>query len=279
MATYAIGDVQGCFHAFSNLLDQLAFDPVQDRLWLVGDMVNRGAGSLEMLRWCYANRGVVQVVLGNHDLHTLVVANGVVGLKKHDTLADLLAAPDAAVLLDWLRNQPLMVREGELVMVHAGLLPGWTVDEALGYATEVEAALQADDYINFLRQMYGNQPSAWDEALTGYDRLRVITNAMTRLRICNPAGEMEFAFTGELDAIPDGFMPWFDVPDRRSLDHTIIFGHWSALGLQHRNNVHALDTGCLWGGHLTALNLETKVITQVPYHLDDEPILKHLKAG
>ncbi len=278
MTTYAIGDVQGCFHAFNHLLDALAFDRSKDRLWLVGDIVNRGAWSLEMLRWCYANRDVVQVVLGNHDLHTLVVANGVVRLKKHDTLASLLAAPDANELLEWLRHQPLMVREGQAVMVHAGLLPDWDVETALGYAAEVELALQAGNYIDFLRHMYGNEPSAWDDALSGYDRLRVITNAMTRLRICNPAGVMEFAFKGELGAIPEGFMPWFDVPDRQSQDHTIIFGHWSALGLQHRNNVHALDTGCLWGGHLTALNLETKAITQVPYHLDDKPILKHRKA-
>lgn len=278
MTTYAIGDVQGCFHAFNDLLGAIAFDRSKDRLWLVGDIVNRGAGSLEMLRWCFANRDVVQIVLGNHDLHALVVANGVVRLKKHDTLAPLLAAPDADELLDWLRHQPLMVRENDMVMVHAGLLPGWTVEQALEYASEVETALQAEDYIAFLEQMYGNEPSAWDDALTGYDRLRVITNAMTRLRICDVAGDMEFAFKGELDTIPEGFMPWFDVPDRQNQDHTIIFGHWSALGLQHRNNVHALDTGCLWGGHLTALNLETKAVTQVPYHLADKPILKHQKA-
>lgn len=276
MTTYAIGDVQGCFHAFEALLAKLAFDSKKDRLWLVGDMVNRGSCSLEMLRWCYANRDVTQVVLGNHDLHALVVANGIVKHKKHDTLKPLLAASDADELLAWLRYQPLMVKEGNVVMVHAGLLPGWTVDEALTYAAEVEAALQGDDYVEFLANMYGNQPDAWHSSLTGFDRLRVITNAMTRLRICNPAGEMEFAFKGELNAIPAGFMPWFDVPVRKSLDHTIVFGHWSALGLQHRNNVHALDTGCLWGGHLTALNLETKAITQVPYHLDDKPILKHL---
>lgn len=278
MTTYAIGDVQGCFHAFNNLLDTLAFDRSKDRLWLVGDIVNRGACSLEMLRWCYENRDVVQIVLGNHDLHTLVVANGVVRLKKHDTIAPLLDAPDANELLDWLRYQPLMVREDKAVMVHAGLLPNWGVEAALNYAAEVESALQADNYIDFLHHMYGNEPSTWDDDLSGYDRLRVITNAMTRLRICNLAGEMEFAFKGELDAIPEGFMPWFDVPDRQSQDYTIIFGHWSALGLQHRNNVHALDTGCLWGGNLTALNIETKAITQVPYHLDDKPILKHRKA-
>ncbi len=276
MTTYAIGDVQGCFHAFEALLAKLAFDPTNDRLWLVGDMVNRGSGSLEMLRWCYANRAVTQVVLGNHDLHALVVANGIVKHKKHDTLKPLLTAPDADELLDWLRHQPLMVKQGDFVMVHAGLLPGWTVSQALTYAAEVEVVLQADDYVEFLAHMYGNQPDSWHEGLAGFDRLRVITNAMTRLRICNVAGEMEFAFKGELDAIPAGFMPWFDVPDRKSVDHTIVFGHWSALGLQHRNNVHALDTGCLWGGHLTALNLETKAITQVPYQVDDKPILKHL---
>lgn len=278
MATYVIGDVQGCFHAFQTLLKKLDFDPRHDFIWLVGDMVNRGAGSLEMLRWCVTHQEHIKVVLGNHDLHALVVANGIVKPRKSDTLAPLLAADDSADLLHWLRHQPLMVQQDGVVMLHAGLLPQWTVETAMGYAAEVEYALQAPDYVGFLENMYGNEPNQWQVSLTGFDRLRVITNALTRLRICSESGEMEFKFKGDLADIPKKYMPWFDVPNRKSLDHTILFGHWSALGLQHRNNVHALDTGCLWGGHLTALTLETKAITQVPYHLDDAPILKHLKA-
>jgi len=182
-----------------------------------------------------------------------------------------LHAPDRDTLLDWLRHQPLMIKDKNYVMLHAGLLPQWTVADALSYAGEVEAALQSDDYVDFLENMYGGKPSEWSDDLTGYDRLRVITNALTRLRICSEKGEMEFKFKGELTDIPKGFMPWFDVPNRASLDTTIVFGHWSALGLQHRNNVHALDTGCLWGGALTAFTLETQAITQVPCNKKDAP--------
>jgi bis(5'-nucleosyl)-tetraphosphatase (symmetrical) len=164
------------------------------------------------------------------------------------------------------------VQSDGFVMLHAGLLPQWTVEKALGYAAEVETVLQSDNWIAFLEQMYGNKPAEWHDDLTGMDRLRVITNTLTRLRICSAEGKMEFKFKGELTDIPSGYMPWFDVPDRLSKDTTILFGHWSALGLQHRNNVHALDTGCLWGGNLTALTLETKAITQVPCNQLDQPI-------
>jgi len=277
MTTYAIGDVQGCFYAFQDLLKAINFDEKKDQLWLVGDIVNRGSGSLAMLRWCVAHQSCIRVVLGNHDLHALVVANGIVRSHKSDTLDELLAADDCAELLEWLRHQPLMVQEGPYVMVHAGLLPQWTVAEALSYSKEVESALQASDYANFLANMYGNAPDHWVDELTGFDRLRVITNAMTRLRICSEAGVMEFKFKGELHDIPVGFMPWFDVPKRVNQEALIVFGHWSALGLQHRNQVFSLDTGCLWGGQLTALALETKVITQVTYHLKDNPVIQHFK--
>lgn len=272
MATYVIGDVQGCFHAFKDLLAAVDFNESVDTVWLVGDMVNRGSSSLAMLRWCYEHKDHVRVVLGNHDLHALVVANGVVKARKGDTIGPLLEADDSDVLLDWLRHQPLMVQSDGFVMLHAGLLPQWTVEKALGYAAEVETVLQSDNWIAFLEQMYGNKPAEWHDDLTGMDRLRVITNTLTRLRICSAEGKMEFKFKGELTDIPSGYMPWFDVPDRLSKDTTILFGHWSALGLQHRNNVHALDTGCLWGGNLTALTLETKAITQVPCNQLDQPI-------
>ncbi|MDO9205720.1 symmetrical bis(5'-nucleosyl)-tetraphosphatase [Methylotenera sp.] len=277
MTTYAIGDIQGCFHAFQALLTRIQFNPKLDQLWLVGDLINRGSGSLEVLRWCYAHQDSLKVVLGNHDLHALVVAGGFVRAHKGDTLDALLAADDGHGLLDWLRHQPLAYQDepypGEqYLMVHAGLLPQWTTEQVLSYAAEVEAALQGDNYLFFLANMYGNLPNTWSERLKGIERLRVITNAMTRLRVCTEQGAMDFDFKGELPDIPEGFIPWFDVPNRATLDTQVVFGHWSALGLQHRNNVYSLDTGCLWGGQLTALNLETKDIIQVQSHPLDKPI-------
>jgi bis(5'-nucleosyl)-tetraphosphatase (symmetrical) len=269
MATYAIGDIQGCYHAFKALLAHIQFNPKSDSLWLVGDIVNRGSGSLEMLRWCYQHQQSIKIVLGNHDLHALAVAHNLKPKHKHDTLQASIDAPESDVLFNWLRHQPLMHAENEYVMVHAGLLPQWSVDEALSCAREVEAALRADDYHSFLRQMYGNTPNQWRSDLTGIDRLRIITNAMTRMRICTAQGEMEFEFKGELPDIPAGYMPWFDVPFRKSQDVIIICGHWSALGLQQRENVFALDTGCLWGGQLTALCIETREITQVNHDVRD----------
>ena len=273
MTTYAIGDIQGCYHAFQALLNRIEFNPDSDMLWLVGDLINRGSGSLEVLRWCYAHQNNLKVVLGNHDLHALVVANGFVSAHKGDTLDALLAADDKDELLNWLRHQHLVYQADGYLMVHAGLLPQWTAEQAVAYAAEVEVALQGDDYLNFLANMYGNLPNAWDDTLTGINRLRVITNAMTRLRVCNRNGEMDFAFKGELADIPNGFIPWFDMPNRATKDTQVIFGHWSALGLHQRDNVYALDTGCLWGGKLTAMNLQTKAITQV----QSNPLDKVLK--
>lgn len=269
MATYAIGDIQGCYHAFQALLAKIEFNPMADQLWLVGDLVNRGSGSLQVLRWCYAHQDSLQVVLGNHDLHALVVANGIVRAHKSDTLAALLAAEDCDVLLNWLRQQPLIYQEDNFLMVHAGLLPQWTAAEAVSYGAEVAAALQGSAYLEFLASMYGNLPNHWSESLSGADRLRVITNAMTRLRVCSEQGEMEFAFNGGLSDVPDGLMPWFEVPSRATTEVQVIFGHWSALGLQLRTNIYALDSGCLWGGQLTAMNIHTKAITQVAAHALD----------
>jgi len=272
VATYAIGDIQGCYHALQALLARIEFNPETDRLWLVGDLINRGSGSLDVLRWCYSHQESLRVVLGNHDLHALVVANGIVSAHKGDTLDALLAAEDRDVLLDWLRHQPLAYHQDNYLMVHAGLLPQWTAEQAVSYAAEVEAALQGDDYLYFLRHMYGNMPNYWDASLTGIDRLRVITNAMTRLRVCTAAGEMEFKFKGELQDVPDGYLPWFDVPGRATQQTEVIFGHWSALGLQQRANLFALDTGCLWGGKLTAMEIHTRKITQEDSHPLDVPV-------
>ncbi|PPC80573.1 MAG: diadenosine tetraphosphatase [Methylotenera sp.] len=272
MATYAIGDIQGCYHAFQALLARIEFNQNKDQLWLVGDLINRGSGTLEVLRWCYAHRDNLRVVLGNHDLHALVVAEGIVAAHRGDTLDALMVAEDRDTLLTWLRHQPLIYKDADYLMVHAGLLPQWTVEQSMLYAAEVEGALRSKDYLHFLKHMYGNLPNHWDAKLSGLDRLRVITNAATRLRICTPEGEMEFKFKGELKDVPDGYVPWFDVPKRATKDIQVIFGHWSALGLQQRENVFALDTGCLWGGNLTAMNLSTKAIVQVDAHPLDRPV-------
>lgn len=275
MATYAVGDIQGCFHSFQALLKKIQFNAAVDKLWLVGDLINRGSGSLEVLRWMFDHQSSIVTVLGNHDLHTLVVSEGFVRPHRSDTIQPLLDAPDAPELLSWLRQQPLLHFEHGHLMVHAGLLPQWTAINAKLLADEVHAALIADNYRDFLKHMYGNQPVQWDEDLYGWDRLRVITNAMTRLRLCSQAGEMEFKFKGELKNRPEEYLPWFDIAHRASANTPIIFGHWSALGLHVGNNIYALDTGCLWGGALTALRLDDKAVFQVPCHVDDAPISIH----
>lgn len=275
MATYAIGDIQGCYHSFRRLLEHIQFDPSHDRLWLVGDLINRGAGSQRVLRWlfnCHAQHpSSITVVLGNHDLHALTVAEGLMQPHASDTLQPLLEAPDCDQLLHWLRHQRMIHAEEGYLMVHAGLLPQWDAHFAVALGQEVEQALQGTEYRDFLAHMYGNQPDRWHDDLKGMDRLRVIVNAMTRLRVCSPDGVMELRFKGPLDSIPQGYMPWFEVPGRKSADATIICGHWSALGLYQRNNVHAIDTGCLWGEKLTALRLEDKHVFQVPCDLQDSP--------
>ena len=264
MAIYAIGDVQGCYTELLHLLETISFDPVRDELWFVGDLVNRGAESLAVLRLVKSLGDSAITVLGNHDLHLLAVAGGATARHPSDTLDEILAAPDCAELLDWLRRQRMLHVQDGFVLVHGGLLPDWTVAQAMQLAGEVERELRGDDHAKFLSHMYGNQPNTWDEELTGYKRLRVITNALTRMRICTLQGEMEFKFKGERHKIPSGYVPWFDVPQRASADATVIFGHWSALGLVVQDNLIALDTGCLWGGPLTAIRLEDRNIFQVP---------------
>ncbi|HWU66127.1 MAG TPA: symmetrical bis(5'-nucleosyl)-tetraphosphatase [Methylophilus sp.] len=273
MARYAIGDIQGCYHSLMNLLEQLDFQPGQDTLWLVGDLINRGTGSLAVLRWVFAHQHCVRVVLGNHDLHTIAVAHHIKPPRRFDTLSELLSATDGHELLHWLRQQPLMVLEADFAMLHAGLYPQWTLAQARALAAEVEAVLQSPQYLGFLQQMYGNQPAAWQDNLTGIDRLRAITNAFTRMRLLDAEGTMEFAFKGELADVPAGCMPWFLSPERQSRHdpQTILFGHWSALGLYQGHGVMGLDTGCLWGRQLTAYALETGHISQVPLDPRDRP--------
>lgn len=263
MATYAIGDIQGCHAAFARLLEAIDFAPSRDRLWLVGDLVNRGPQSLAVLRQVKALGAAAVTTLGNHDLHLLAVAEGFRKPHRGDTLDEILEAPDRAGLLDWLRRCNMMHVEGEYALVHAGLLPQWTTDHALELAREVEAALRGQRFREFLAHMYGNHPDRWSEALKGVDRLRVAVNAMTRMRVCTPEGVMDFGFKGTPEDVPSGYVPWFAVPERLSRDRTVICGHWSALGLRREKRLLALDTGCLWGGTLTAVRLEDRRLYQV----------------
>jgi len=263
MATFAIGDLQGCYAEFRQLLDLIRFDRAKDRLWLVGDIVNRGPDSLSILRFVRELNDAVVMVLGNHDLHLLMVAENCARLHRNDTLQEMLSAPDRDELLYWLRYQRLLYVEGNYVMVHAGLLPSWSVEQAALLAQLVEAALRSRDFHQLCSHMYGNQPDHWEDSLEGYARLRVIINAMTRMRVCTPDGRMDFAHKGLVRDTPAGYLPWFETPNRASREATIICGHWSALGLQIRNNLIALDTGCLWGGSLTAVRLEDRKVFQV----------------
>lgn len=256
MATYAIGDIQGCYSALRRLLDKIDFEPARDRLWLVGDLVNRGPQSLEVLRFVKNLGPRAVTVLGNHDLHLLVVEAGHVQAHRGDTLEAILKAPDRDELIDWLRRRKMMHAAGRFAMVHAGVLPQWSIAKASSLAREVETALRRADYGEFLRHMYGNQPDRWRDGLKGYDRLRVITNALTRLRLCASDGRMEFTHKTAPVDMPRGFKPWFDAPRRRSRETTIVFGHWAALGLYTKSNVVCLDTGCVWGRKLTAMRLE-----------------------
>jgi len=266
MATYAIGDIQGCFLTLTRLLERFRFDSRTDRIWLVGDLVNRGPRSLDVLRWAADLGDRLVAVLGNHDLHLLAMAEGVRSPKSRDTLSAVLEAPDQEELVAWLAGRPLLYQEDELVMVHAGLLPGWSVGQAGLLAREVERQLGGQDRRRFLQSLYAphQEPPLWSDDLTGVARLRLVTNALTRLRTCTTEGRMCLEFTGPPRAAPSGCLPWFDVPDRKSLASTVVFGHWAALGLQLREGLLALDSGCVWGGALSAVRLEDREVFQEP---------------
>jgi bis(5'-nucleosyl)-tetraphosphatase (symmetrical) len=259
MAHYLIGDVQGCDAALQRLLDTLAWSPSRDTLYLLGDLVNRGPDSAAVLRRLMGYGASARCLLGNHDLHLLAVAHGVRPPHRSDTLDEVLQAPDRPALLDWLRRQHLALLEhhaGEdILMVHAGVLPDWSAAKTIALAQELEAVLRGPDLPDFLHRMYGNEPARWDEGLQGDARLRVIVNALTRLRFCTVQGEMEFATKEGAGAAPPAYLPWFDVPGRRTADVTVAFGHWSTLGRLDRPDVLALDTGCVWGGCLSAVRL------------------------
>lgn len=246
---YIVGDVQGCAVALQRLLRRL---PEAAEVWFCGDLVNRGSGSLSVLRQIRALGSRAKVVLGNHDIHLLAVANGARLLGRSDTLDEILSLPGLNEWLDWLRFLPLAHFEYGVFMSHAGILPEWSVEDALLCAAELEAVLRSDDYGARLKTIFGNTPSQWDGGLKDDERLRVITNAFTRMRMCDASGAMDFGFKGELVAAPNELMPWFRVPSRKVLDTPIFFGHWSALGLHSEGNVTCLDTGCVWGRELTA---------------------------
>ena len=264
MSTYAIGDIQGCYAPLARLLERIAFDPAHDRLWLVGDLVNRGPESLRVLRLLPGLGDAVSIVLGNHDLYLLMVAAGHSRRDSDDTLTQVVEAPDCDDLLHWLARWPLLHVEGAHVLVHAGLLPGWTVAQAQALSDEVGAALTGAHRREFLLELAGNRPDAWSDGLQGWERLRVIVNACTRMRFCTPDGRMALRAKGPPEQAPAGTLPWFQVPDRLSRSHTIVCGHWSALGFHRVPGLIALDSGAVWGGKLTAVRLEDGQVFQVP---------------
>ena len=268
MSTYAIGDLQGCYDSLRRLLDVCAFDPQYDRLWLTGDLVNRGPQSLATLRFVRGLGNAAVTVLGNHDLYLLMLAYGAMQgqaapRRSEHTLDEILTADDREDLLTWLRAQPLCHVEGRDCLVHAGLLPQWSVAQARALAAEVEAGLRGADFRELLAHLWGSEPAVWSEDLQGWARVRCIVNAMTRMRFCSAQGVMEFRSKGETTSAPAGYQPWFAVPGRRSADHRLVTGHWSALGLRQTENHLALDTGCLWGRQLTAVCLEDGRLFQV----------------
>ena len=261
MSTYAIGDVQGCFSALTRLTETIHFDPTRDRLWFVGDLVNRGPDSLKVLRYVKRLGPAAQVVLGNHDLFLLAAAEHIVKLRPKDTIHDVLDATDRNDLIDWLRRQPLHHREEAFLMVHAGLLPQWTIEETMDMARDVETVLAGPEYRPLLQQLFHGATPPWSPALRGIDRLASVTRVLTRLRTCTPTGEMS-GFSGPPEDAPPGHAPWFRISNRRNDDATIVCGHWAALGLHVTDKLLAIDSGCVWGRQLTAVRLEDRKVFQ-----------------
>lgn len=270
---WMIGDVQGCCSSLDRLLShpQIAEDP-EARLWFAGDLVNRGPESLATIRYLMQIRERSVIVLGNHDLHLLAVAAGVRAPGKSDTLREILTAPDAGEIIEWVRHQKLAHFENNHLLVHAGVLPKWDVKKTLSLAGEVEKALQGKNWQRAIQKMYGNEPTQWKEDHSGGKRLRVIVNALTRLRMCTPKGQMALAIKSSPGDHHEGLVPWFDAPNRATRDVTVVFGHWSTLGLLVRPDVICLDTGCVWGGHLTAMRQSDRSMIQIPCHQSMDPL-------
>jgi len=258
MALYLIGDIQGCDDALERLLSEIAFSPSRDTLYVLGDLVNRGPNNVGVLQRLMQLEHSAHCLLGNHDLHLLAVAHGVRPLQAQDTTHDILHHPQRDAWLDWLRHQHMALFAHDVLMVHAGVLPSWTVQRTLSLASEVEQALRSSDWLDFLPTMYGGPPHVWHDDLQAPQRLRMILNALTRLRFCSASGEMDFSVKESAEHAPEGLMPWFDVPQRQTAGHTIAFGHWSTLKDTHRSDVICLDDGCVWGGCLTAMQLDSR---------------------
>ena len=259
MSKYAVGDLQGCLKPLQCLLEDVGFNPNNDELWLVGDLVNRGPDSLETLRYLYAIRDSLKITLGNHDLHCIALARGTTDRGRHPSLEALLSAPDCPQLMDWLLQQALVIRsdDGRYLMSHAGIPPNWSSEQALSLSRELEAVLQSPNADVFFNEMYGDDPLCWNDSLTGLPRLRAITNHLTRMRICTAEGKLELGFKGALADIPDGYRPWFEWQEPSSRSETLIFGHWAALECQTgRSDIIALDSGCVWGREMTMLNMD-----------------------
>ena len=251
---YAVGDVQGCAPSLKALVKKL---PKKSKMIFLGDLVNRGPNSLSALRQLKSlqESDRAECILGNHDLHLLAIDAGLRNTKGLDTVDTILKAPDRKELINWIRKRPMALTNGKVLTVHAGVLPQWDLQQTIECAQEVEKALRSKSYKDFLANMYGNTPNQWSSSLKGYERLRLITNALTRMRFCTPSGQMEFESKEGLENGPKGYIPWFKVPKRKTANTLIYFGHWSTLGLLRRNNVISLDTGCVWGGKLTALEI------------------------
>lgn len=279
MALYAIGDIQGCYNELRQLLDQLQFDPARDQLWLTGDLVNRGPDSLACLRFVRdLGRGAI-TVLGNHDLHLLAVAANSAQLRPgDDSLKDVLAAPDRYELLDWLRHRPLLHhdRQRQLALVHAGLAPEWDLPLAMSCAAEAEALLRGPEYHDFFAHMYGDEPRRWTPELRGWARLRFILNCFTRLRYCHTEGALALAHKGGPGSQDQGLLPWFALPQRKSRGLRVLFGHWSTLGrvAWEDEQVWGLDSGCVWGGALSALRIDRE-----PWQLTQQPCAAYRRPG
>lgn len=279
MALYLIGDIQGCDDALQKLLDKIGFSPSRDTVVLLGDLVNRGPDSAAVLRRVQGYGASALSLLGNHDLHLLGVAHGARKPSRKDTLAGLLEAPDSEAMLEWVRQQHMalhmQIDGGDLLMVHAGVLPQWTVGDTLVLAAEVESVLRGPALGEFLLTMYGNEPAHWSDTLTGSARLRAIVNALTRMRFCSADGVMEFESKDGAATAPEGFMPWFDVPGRKTANATVAFGHWSTLGWLSRPDLLSTDTGCVWGGCLSAVRigatLDERELIQVECEQQQKP--------
>jgi len=259
MSIYAIGDIQGCFDELLRLLDAISFDERTDQLWFAGDLVNRGPKSLETLRFVKSLGDSAVTVLGNHDLHLLAASCAPKIARKKDSLLPILEAPDSDELIDWLRQRPLFHFNDDFCMLHAGLPPQWDFKKTQKMASLVEQALRGPDYRTFLKQMYGNKPNLWSSSLKGGEKLRFIVNCFTRMRYCDVNGRLDFIHSGPIGSQPKNLIPWFEAPKRKNADMRIIFGHWSSLGYYEGSNCYAIDTGCLWGGQLTALKLGEQV--------------------